>query len=159
MKLNCPDCTTSALHSYIFAYQIEPERLATWKSSAEWYVPSSNTHLIKVPIKKVPIKYNRQPQEQKQMRHFSGLASQKERDYVRQELDQLIFSKDISLTRIAEMAGISKSSLYDMYRIDRQHVRNRKTMFNKLYQTFPQIEPFNRESQSPKQREVMWYEI
>ena len=143
MKLNCPDCTTSALHSYIFAYQIEPERLATWKSSAEWYVPSSNTHLIKVPIKKVPIKYNRQPQEQKQMRHFSGLASQKERDYVRQELDQLIFSKDLCITRIAEMAGVSKTSLYDMYDIRRQHTRNRRTMFNKLYKTFWQIKPFN----------------
>ena len=24
---------------YIFAYQIQPERLATWKRTAEWYVP------------------------------------------------------------------------------------------------------------------------
>ena len=143
---------------YIFAYQIQPERLATWKRRAEWYVPSRDTHLIKVPWRK----YNRQRQGQQKNKasHKSSLhVDYQERDYVREQLDQLIFSKNISLTAIAEMAGISKSSLYDMYNIDRQHVRNRKTMFNKLYQTFPQIEPFNRESQSPKQREVMWYEI
>ena len=30
---------------YIFAYQIESERLATWKRSAEWYVPPKSKML------------------------------------------------------------------------------------------------------------------
>jgi len=28
---------------YIFAYQIQPERLATWKRTAEWYVPPKSS--------------------------------------------------------------------------------------------------------------------
>jgi len=30
---------------YIFAYQIQPERLATWKRTAEWYVPPKSKML------------------------------------------------------------------------------------------------------------------
>ena len=30
---------------YILAGQIDPERLATWKRSAEWYVPTENSYL------------------------------------------------------------------------------------------------------------------
>jgi len=148
---------------YIFAYQIQPERLATWKRTAEWYVssvgtPARDTHRIKVPWLKYKQRDKKQPRNKAY--HKSRLCvGYEEIEYMRQQLDQLIFSKDISLSCIAEMAGISKTSLYDMYNIDRQHVRNRRTMFNKLYQAFWEIKPFNRQRQSPKQREIMWYEV
>lgn len=86
--------------------------------------------------------------ENRELGYFCKLANQKERAYVRQQLHQLTLSRDISLNRIAEMAGISKTSLYDMYNIDRQHVRNRRTMFNKLYQAFWEIKPFNQDVKS-----------
>ena len=81
--------------------------------------------------------------EEHNQRNWKSNVSYEEIQYMRDQLDQLIFSKDLCLTRIAEMAGISKTSLYDMYDIRRQHTRNRRTMFNKLYKTFWQIKPFN----------------
>jgi len=81
--------------------------------------------------------------EEHKQRDWKSNVSYEEIQYMRDQLDQLIFSKDLCITRIAEMAGVSKTSLYDMYDIRRQHTRNRRTMFNKLYKTFWQIKPFN----------------
>tara|TARA_R110000765_G_scaffold325657_1_gene417068 strand:+ start:532 stop:960 length:429 start_codon:yes stop_codon:yes gene_type:complete len=132
-------------NDYILAGRIDPERISTWKRSAEWSVPTTwkhnkspkDTYQIKTPWKKY--KQSSKKKAVSKPWKWDARVSYEEKEYMREQLSQL----NISIPRIAERSAISQSSIYAMYTSKGQHIRNRKTMFNKLYKTFWQIKPFN----------------